>query len=57
MKGLPIFQIYLNTENKFQGTLLEYENPKVIITQMSLLNSIYVNSLHDKRGQNLSPHA
>ena len=29
-------------EEKFQGTLWEYENPKVNVTQMSPWNSIYV---------------
>ena len=48
MKNLPIFQIYLNTKKKFQGTLWEYENPKVNVTQRSPWNSIYVNSLHEK---------
>ena len=48
MKSLPIFQIYLNTKKKFQGTLWEYENPKVNVTQRSPWNSIYVNFSHDK---------
>ena len=33
--------IYLR-EEKFQGTLWEYENPKVNVTQRSPWNSIYV---------------
>ena len=48
MKSLPIFQIYLNIEKKFQGTLWEYANPRVNVTQRSPWNSIYVNLLHDK---------
>ena len=48
MKSLPIFQIYLNTKKKFQGTLWKYEKPRVNVTQRSPWNSIYVNSLHEK---------
>ena len=48
MKSLPIFQIYLNTKKKFQGTLWEYENPRVNVPHRSPWNSIYVNSLHEK---------
>ena len=57
MKSLPIFQIYLNIEKKFQGTLWEYEKPRDSVTQMSRWNSIYVNSLHEKWIWNFSSHA
>ena len=57
MKSLPIFQIYLNTEKKFQGTLWEYEKTRVNVTQRSPWNSIYVNSLHEKGIWNFSSHA
>ena len=42
MRSLPIFQNYLNIDNKFQGTLWEYEKPKVNVTQRSPWNSIYL---------------
>ena len=42
MNILLIFQIYLNTKEKFQGTLWEYENTRVNVTQRSAWNSIYV---------------
>ena len=48
MKSLLIFQIYLNTEKKFQGTLWEYEKPKVNLTQRSPWNSIYINFSYEK---------
>ena len=48
MKSLPIFQIYLNIEKKFQGTLWEYEKPRVNVTQRPPWNSIYVNFLQEK---------
>jgi hypothetical protein len=43
MKSLYIFLIILiKREDKFQGSLWEYEKPKVNVTQMSPWNSIYV---------------
>ena len=57
MKSLPIFQIYLNTEKKFQGTLWENEKPRDNVTQRSPWNSIYVYSLHEKGIWNFSSHA
>ena len=43
MKSLHIFLfIVIKREEKFQGSLWEYENPKVNVTQRSLWNSIYV---------------
>ena len=56
MKSLPIFQIYLNTEKEFQGTLWEYEKPRVNVTQRLPWNSIYVNFSHEWRIQNFSSH-
>ena len=49
MMSLPIFLIYLFKENKFQGTLWEYENPKFNVTQRSPWNSIYVKFSHENR--------
>ena len=38
-----LFSLFiLLREDKFQGTLWEYENPKVNVTQRSPWNSIYV---------------
>ena len=48
MKSIPVFLVYLNKENKFQGTLWVCENPKVNITQKTPWESIYVNSSHEK---------
>ena len=43
MKSLHSFLIIvIKREEKFQGSLWEYENPKVNVTQRSLWNSIYV---------------
>ena len=39
--------IYLR-EEKFQGTLWKYENPKVNVTQRSPWNSIYVTLSHGR---------
>ena len=43
MKSLHIFQKLCNyREEKFQGTLWEYENPNFNVTQRSPKNTIYV---------------
>ena len=43
MKSLHIFLIIvIKREEKFQGSLWEYEKTKVNVTQRSPLNSIYV---------------
>ena len=39
--------IYLR-EDKFQGTLWEYENPKVNVTKRSPWNSIYVTLSYER---------
>ena len=38
-------------EEKFQGTLWEYENPKVNVTQRSPWNSIYVTFSFERRAE------
>ena len=43
--------IYLR-EDKFKGTLWEYENPKVNVTQRSPWNSIYVTFSFMRRAGN-----
>ena len=44
IKSLHIFIIIaIKREDKFQGSLWEYEKPKVNVTQSSPWNSIYVN--------------
>ena len=49
MKSLPVLLIYLFKEKKIKGTLWEYENPKVNVTQRSHWNSIYVTFLFVRR--------
>ena len=44
-----IFLIYLFREEKFQGTLWEYEKTEVNATQMSPWNSIYVTFSFERR--------
>ena len=51
MKNLLIFLIYLNKENKFQGTLWVCEKPKVNVTQRSPWNSIYVTLSFERRAE------
>ena len=54
MKSLHIFLIIaIKTEEKFQGSLWEYENTKFNVTQRSFWNSIYV-SFSIERGAGTS---
>ena len=49
MKSLHIFLIIvIKREEKFQGSLWEYEKPKVNVTQMSPWNSIYVTLSYER---------
>ena len=48
MKSLHnLLIIVIKREEKFQGPLWEYENPKVNVTQRSPWNSIYVKFSHE----------
>ena len=53
MKSLLFFLFIYIREEKFQGKLSEYEDPKVIVTQRSPWNSIYV-TLSYERGAKTS---
>jgi uncharacterized protein involved in tellurium resistance len=48
MKSLHIFRIYVNQEEEIPRDTLEYEKPRVNVTQRSPWNSIYVNFSHEK---------
>ena len=51
MKSLLFSSFIYLKEKKFQGTLWEYENPSVNVTQRSPWNSICVKFLHEKRAK------
>ena len=51
MKSI-LFSLFIYfREEKFQGTLWDYKNPKVNVTQMSPWNSIYVTLSFERRDE------